>query len=256
MKILAICGSPHKGNCYYVLNSIQENFPSIDLKILMLSELNLEQCKGCYVCIARGEELCPLKDDRDMILEEMAAADGIILASPVHVNHISAIMKHFIGRIGFLGHRPRFFDKYVMVMSVGSGFGADKANEYMSGIFSVSGLNVVSSLELYIATKEERDTPANRDKTIKAVNKFIDEINKGQGKLPSPTMLKLIYFHIFKAISELNQKECPADYEFYKDKKDYVYETKINPVKKLIAKMIARKEIAKIEKAHSNHSSY
>ena len=30
-------------------------------------------------------------------------------------------------------------------------------------------------------------------------------------------MLKLIYFNIFKAISELNKKEGPADYEFYKD---------------------------------------
>ncbi|MFC2021037.1 flavodoxin family protein [Chloroflexota bacterium] len=248
MKILAICGSPKKGNCYSVLNSIQENYPEIDYKILMLNEVNLERCKGCYVCVLRGEEYCPLKDDRDMIIQEISDTDGIILASPVHVNHISALMKQFIDRLGFLAHRPRFFDKYVMVMAIGGGFGADKANEYMSGMFSVFGLNVVSSLELYIASKAERDNPYYHEKTINVVNTLIDRTKKGQGIPPSPTMLKLIYFNIFKAISELNKKEGPADYEFYKDKTDYVYDTKINPFKKMMAKRIAGKEIAKMMK--------
>ncbi|MFC2000895.1 flavodoxin family protein [Chloroflexota bacterium] len=248
MKILAICGSPKKGNCYSVLNSIQENFPAIDYKLLMLNEVNLERCKGCYVCVLRGEEFCPLKDDRDMIIQEISDADGIILASPVHVNHISALMKQFIDRLGFLAHRPRFFNKCVMAMAIGGGFGADKANEYMSGMFSVFGLNVVSSLELYIASKAERDNPYNHEKTINAVNTLIDGIKKGQGNPPAPTMLKLIYFNIFKAIAELNKKEGPADYEFYKDKTDYVYDTKINPFKKMMAKRIAGKEIAKMMK--------
>ena len=74
MKILAICGSPHKGNTYSVLNSIQEDYPDIDYKILMLSELIWERCLGCYACIALGAEKCPLKDNRDMIVEEMYKA--------------------------------------------------------------------------------------------------------------------------------------------------------------------------------------
>ena len=248
MKLLAICGSPKKGNCYWALNVIKEHNPDIDFKLLMLNEVKLEPCRGCYACISRGEESCPLKDDRDMIIEEISAADGIILASPVHVNHISTLMKHFINRIGYLAHRPRFFDKYVMVMAIGGGFGADKANEYMSGMFSVFGLNVVSSLELYIQSKAERENPYNREATINAANTLVNAINKGQGKLPDPTMLKLIYFNIFKAISELKKEYMQADYEFYKDKTDYIYSTKINPVRKMMAKRIARKEIAKMVK--------
>jgi len=87
-----------------------------------------------------------------------------------------------------------------------------------------------------------------KKKTIAAVDTLISEINKGQGKLPEPTMLKLIYFHIFKAVSELNKKEGPADYEFYKDKTDYIYDTKINPFKKWMANRIAKKEITKMVK--------
>jgi len=248
VKIIAICGSPKKGNCYWALNFIKEDHPDIDFKLIMLNEVNLEPCKGCYLCIAQGEDLCPLKDDRDMIIEEISSADGIILASPVHVNHISTLMKHFINRIGYLAHRPRYFEKYVMVMAIGGGFGADKANEYMSGMFSVFGFNVASSLELYMQAKEERENPLNQKMTIDAANKLIDTINKGQGKLPEPTMLKLIYFNIFKAISELQKGYMKADYEFYKDKADYLYDTKINPLKKMMAKRIARKEITKMMK--------
>ena len=108
MKILAICGSPHRGNCYSVLNTIKEDYPNIDYKLLMLSEVNLEQCRGCYVCVLRGEENCPRKDDRDMIIKEILDADGIVFASPVYVNHATALMKNFMERLGYEGHRPRF----------------------------------------------------------------------------------------------------------------------------------------------------
>ena len=250
MRILQICGSPKRGNNYAMLNFMQEQFPDIDFKLLMLGELDLQQCKGCYVCIARGEEFCPLKDDRDMIIGEIEAADGIILATPVHVNHVSALMKHFIGRVGFLGHRPRHFDKYLMPMAIGGGFGTDEAIKHMSGIFSVLGFNIVSSLELYISAKEEREKPANKEKTITAVNNFIKGIEKGKEKehLPEPTLLKLIYFNILKAVGEVNKKEGPADYEYYKDKTDFFYTTKINPFKKMIAKRISGREIAKMMK--------
>ncbi|MBA7519828.1 hypothetical protein ES705_11916 [subsurface metagenome] len=173
MKILAICGSPHKGNTYAALNSIKENYPTIDYKLLMLNEVNLEQCQGCYVCFQKGEEKCPLKDDRDMIINEMLDADGIVFASPVYVNHISTLMKHFIDRLGYIAHRPCFFGKHAMVMAICGGFGADKANEYMNGIFSVFGFNVVSSLELQISTKSETEKKYNYEKTINAFDTFI-----------------------------------------------------------------------------------
>lgn len=63
MKILAICGSPRKGNTYSALKTIQDSFPDIDFELLMLKDLHFELCKGCYACVLRGEEKCPTKDD-------------------------------------------------------------------------------------------------------------------------------------------------------------------------------------------------
>ena len=53
---------------------IADNHPEVDYKLIMLGELNFEQCKGCYACIARGEDKCPLKDDRDLVVNEMLDA--------------------------------------------------------------------------------------------------------------------------------------------------------------------------------------
>ncbi len=244
MKIVAICGSPHKGNTYGVLSTIQEDYPDIDYKILMLSELIRERCRGCYACIALGAEKCPLKDNRDMIIEEMSAADGIIFASSVNVNNITALMKEFMGRLGYETHRPRFFDKYAMVMAVCAGFGAKEANEYMSGIFATTGLNVVSSLELQVATKSEEEKKYNHEKTIKAFNTLITRIK--EGKRNKPTLTQIIMFNLLKSISELAKEYFQADYQYYKDKTNFYYDTKLNPLKNMLAKRIAKKEIKKI----------
>jgi multimeric flavodoxin WrbA len=248
VKILAICGSPHKGNSYSVLHTIKEHYPSIDYKILMLHDVNLEQCRGCYVCVLQGEEHCPLKDDRDMIIEEICAADGTVFASPVYVNHVSGLMKNFIDRLGYVAHRPCFHEKYAMVMALCAGFGAKEANEYLNGILTVFGFNVVSSLELMTGSKTEKRMTYNRERTFEAFDTFIDGIKNGQGQTPVPTVTQLVYFYIFKAVSKLNKEAGKADYQFYKDKSDYIYDVKLNFLKKMLAKRIAGKIVRQIMK--------
>lgn len=138
MKILAICGSPRKGNTFSVLIQLEKTF-------LIL----------CYSCINRGPDTCPLKDDRDVILKKTEEADGVIFATPTNTRHITALMKKFMDKLGYIAHRPYFFDKYALFVSTCKGFGADLANEYMSSNIGQYGFNVVSSLDLYISTKSE-----------------------------------------------------------------------------------------------------
>lgn len=239
MKILAICGSPHKGNTYAVLNTIKEDYPDIDYKLLMLKDLNLKQCLGCYVCVLKGAEFCPLKDDRDMILEEMISADGLLLASPVNVNNITALMKNFITRLGYEGHRPRFYDKYAMVMATCGMFGAKEANKYMSDSLTSFGFSVVSYLELQIAMKTEKENKYNREKTSKAFDRFIDRIKSGQ--LNKPTKGQLVRFNIFKMMSEHNKDHFIADYQYYKGKTEVSSRRKVNFFQKMMAKLKANK---------------
>ena len=243
MKILAICGSQRKGNTFSVLNSIKEEFPDIDYEILMLKDMNLKDCFGCYVCINRGPEKCPLKDDRDVILKKMEDVDGVVFATSTNTRHITALMKKFMDKLGYIAHRPYFFDKYAMFVSTCKGFGADLANEYMSSNIGQYGFNVVSSLELYISTKSEAETQYNNEQIVQAFKKLISAIQNDERF--KPKFGYLVYFHIMKAISELNKKEGIADYEYYKDKTDYYYDVKIPFFKKKFSEWIAGKEIKK-----------
>jgi hypothetical protein len=46
--------------------AINDNIGNVDLEFdyLFLKESNLEMCEGCFACIPRGEDKCPLKDSR------------------------------------------------------------------------------------------------------------------------------------------------------------------------------------------------
>lgn len=243
MKILAICGSPRKKNSYKALDSIREAIPRIDFEILHLNDLDFSFCKGCYGCVLRGEDKCPIKDDRDMILRKIWEADGLILASPVYSLMISALMKNFFDRLGYLAHRPQFFDKYAMSMVTCSGYGADEALEYMNKMLSVYGFNLAPSLELQFQPGKvpEKVIILNREKSIWAVETLIEKIEKGERDKPSLSLM--VPFNIFKYVSKLDKNQAPADFEYYKDKEDYYYDAKIPFYKKFIAKRVSDKII-------------
>jgi len=244
MKILAICGSPRKGNTYAVLKSIQENYPDIDVKLLKLSEMNFEFCKGCYVCVKKGEDKCPVRDERDLIIREMMEADGLIMASPVYSHMVSATLKNFFDRFGFYAHRPQFFKKFAMPIVTCSGYGGEFAIEYMEKMLSVFGFNIVPSLELQFRPGKmpEKNKILNREKTIIAVNTLVERIEKGEKDKPVLDML--VPFHIFKYVSAIDKDVMSADFEYYKDKEDYYYEASIPFFKKFLAKKVANKIIA------------
>jgi multimeric flavodoxin WrbA len=222
---------------------MREEFPDIDYEILMLKDMNLKDCYGCYACINLGPEKCPLRDDRDPIVRKMEEADGVVFATSTNTRNITALMKKFIDKLGYIAHRPYLFDKYALFISTCKGFGADLANEYMSSNIEQYGFNVVSSLELYISTKSEAETQYNKEQTVQAFKKLISAIQKGERS--KPNFGKLVYFHIMKAISELNKKEGTADYEYYQGKTDYYYDVKIPFYKQWFAKWVAEREIKK-----------
>jgi multimeric flavodoxin WrbA len=246
MKILAICGSPRKGNTYSALNTIRENFPEIDFEILMLKDLNFQLCKGCYACVLRGEEKCPIKDDRDMIIQKIEAADGLIAASPVYSHMVPAIMKNLFDRFGFYAHRPEFFDKFAMSIVTCSGYGGEHAIRYMDKGLGVYGFNLAPSLELHYQPGKIPEKQMNeiKEKIIDGFTVFLNRIQKGTKD--KPTLNMIVPFGIFKAISEVAKDDMPADYEYYKDKKDFYYDVKLPFFKKWIAKKVVKKEFEKI----------
>jgi len=87
MKVLVIIGSSHsKGNTYKITQQLEEKIKElgdVEFKYLFLKETNLEQCRGCFTCVTKGEHLCPIKDDRAKIEEQMLNSNGVMFVSPV-----------------------------------------------------------------------------------------------------------------------------------------------------------------------------
>ncbi|MCK4826914.1 flavodoxin family protein [bacterium] len=65
MKILSIMGSPRKGDSYKITKIFEEKLSAlekVEFKYLFLGDINLEYCRGCSICMKKGEEFCPSKD--------------------------------------------------------------------------------------------------------------------------------------------------------------------------------------------------
>lgn len=131
MRILFITGSFRKGgNTARVVRLIEGHLldlaasegVSLSTETINVAHRDIRNCKGCRVCFDRGEEACPLQDDIIQIRNQMLAADGIIVASPVYVNDVSGVMKTWIDRLAFVCHRPQFAGKCAYVVAtVGDG---------------------------------------------------------------------------------------------------------------------------------------
>ncbi|MGQ9625054.1 MAG: flavodoxin family protein [Candidatus Bathycorpusculaceae bacterium] len=87
---MGICGSHRKGqNSYRMLKEamtgVKEEEPAAETKIIELAGLNIQPCIAvCGDAGTCGKEpfKCVLKDDLQMVFDEMKLADGIMFASP------------------------------------------------------------------------------------------------------------------------------------------------------------------------------
>jgi len=242
MKILAISGSPRNGYCEEAINLIKQHFKNncTDFKIIKLTEINILECKGCLACVKKGEEYCPLNDDRDFLIMQMLESDGLIIASPAYAAQVTSIMKKTIERISFFAHRPQFNNKYAMTISACCGLGAKETNKYLKKVFSFFGYNVSASLEIFNGVTEpnEEELDKIRFNTIEKANAFLHSLLNKPAIMP--TLEQLIVFNIFKKLSVIYQDTMQADFKYYQFKKEFYDDAGVNPVKKIIARLVAR----------------
>lgn len=110
MKVLGISGSPRRGgNTDLLLAEFLRGAACKGAKVetIILNDLDFIACQHCDACLEKGK--CKYEDDMQMIYRELAAADRIVLASPIHFVGLSAQMKAMIDRCQALWAR-----KYIL----------------------------------------------------------------------------------------------------------------------------------------------
>jgi multimeric flavodoxin WrbA len=240
MKVTAFVGSARKKHTYRATEQLMNNlqsFGDVECEIVSLSDFHIEICKGCMLCLNKGEELCPLKDDRDILLDKMNNSDGIILASPNYSFNVSGFMKVFLDRLGFIFHRPRFFGKACTSIVVQGFYRGNKIIDYFNFVGNALGFNIVkgcclNSLEP-MTEKEQKKIDRKIEKLSK---KFYSTLVKKE--YPNPTLFKLMVFRMSRTSVRLLLDESWRDYSYYKNngwfESAYYYPTQLNPIKKLV----------------------
>ena len=101
MKVIAFNGSPRKeGNtCALITHVLKElEDEGIETEIIQMAGKKIHGCVSCYQCFTNQDNRCAVDDDFNGLLEQMAAADGIILGSPVYVAGVTPEIKSLIDR--------------------------------------------------------------------------------------------------------------------------------------------------------------
>lgn len=100
MKVLLLNGSPHAQGCTNTaLREVARGLTDcgVQTEIIHIAKDTIPGCTGCYACRKLGK--CVKEDIVNEIAPKLAAADGIILASPVYFASPNASFLAFLGRL-------------------------------------------------------------------------------------------------------------------------------------------------------------
>jgi len=212
-------------------------FGDVQGEIVFLGDYNLGLCRGCKVCFMRGEERCPLRGDRDALIEKMTASDGVVFASPNYSFQVSAIMKAFLDRLAFLFHRPRFPGKtFTAIVSQGF-YGGGKIVKYLEFVGLGLGFNVVKgSCVPGLEPVVEKDRRRTERAIARQSRRFHERMLKPA--YPVPSLLQLMMFRGGRNSSKFLAGDDDRDHSYYRDQgwfdSDYFYPTRLGPFKKAI----------------------
>ncbi len=219
MKILVVMGSPRKGNTYRAAERIREilqSFGPAEFEYLWLREENLGFCRGCFTCIIKGEENCPVKDSAPAILQKMQDADGVIFASPVYGMNVSGLFKVFVDRFAYIFHRPRFFDKKALLLTTTGAVGAPDVLKYLRLTAQVWGFEVAGEAGLITPPGKipEYRQRGNEEICQRAAALFHAALVSPCRK--SPGLNDVIIFHAQRGSFGELREQAPVDYEYWK----------------------------------------
>jgi multimeric flavodoxin WrbA len=239
MKVTAFVGSARKKATYNATEQFMNNLQSlgdIEYEIISLSDYRLEVCKGCKTCFEKGEEFCPLKDDRDKLIEKIKNSEGIVFASPNYSFNVSGQMKIFLDRLGFVFHRPCYFGKVFTGIVVQGIYGGNKITKYFNFIGKGLGFRVAKGCCLTaFEPMTEKDQVISARILERQSKKFYSLLVTKE--YPIPTLFELMIFRMSRTSIRLLLDESKRDYTYYREngwfESDYYYSTKLNPFKKL-----------------------
>lgn len=113
MKVILICGSPHKGGVSdYIVDIVADvvRRSNLSLKRIYIRDLEIEPCDGCCRCQFTGT--CHIKnDDMVYIYRQLVSKSKFVVISPVYFYNVPSIFKTVIDRCQVFWYRKYKLNK-------------------------------------------------------------------------------------------------------------------------------------------------
>ena len=169
-KVVLFNGSPRMdGNIATVINTMARGVQDGggEAKIYTLFKMKFMACQSCFNCrFEKGE--CAINDEITAALQEVKAADAIVVGSPIYMMQMSGPVKNLYDRFFPLmdsDYKPRYGTKklvtvYSQGMSEPNMF--ESYFEYTAAIFPCFGFELVDNVVCTDANdpeRVERDAP-------------------------------------------------------------------------------------------------
>lgn len=248
-KIVVLLGSPRKKDGYAVCQILEEKMKrkgEVSFEYIHVSHLNIQECKGCELCLIKGENFCPLEDDLNSVRQKLQKADGIIFNSPVYACHITGSLKKTVDRLSYLFHRPELIGKPALTLVTTAGGGIKDTKKYLKMIAVGWGCYFIGSIEVVASQFFEKRwvssffspgyvTKMNKELEQKAES-FYEAMESDY--LPVPKLYDIYMFSGLKSKTYTSK----ADYTYWKDRgwleAAYYYKTPMGPLKRLFGWMM------------------
>ncbi len=246
-KVLALSGSPRKGDSYKVVKLLIEHmqeYGDVELEFVTIRKFKIEYCRGCLACMRKGEDHCPLKDDVPMIREKMCNADAVLFVSPVYVHSITAPIKNLFDRMAYYLHRPCFHDKQAMLISTTELSGLKEALHHLKFPVKAMGFNLVD--EIGVIAPAFNEPGPYREKMLVNIRHAAEKLygQMSVDETAKPSMADVVFFNKIRTKIQMHKDRFPADYQYWQDKNwfgaDYFVPSKINLLYKMIGKLPVR----------------
>ncbi len=115
MKITVFNGSPQaeNSNTNVMVEAFLEGARKGGAKTenIFLTHKKIHPCVACYCCWLKTPGKCAIQDDMAELLQKCYASDLVIFATPLYVDNVTGIMKHFMDRT--IPAAEPFFEKDV-----------------------------------------------------------------------------------------------------------------------------------------------
>jgi multimeric flavodoxin WrbA len=109
MRVLGISGSPRRGgNTDILINTTLDVLAGegIETEFLSLADRPVKPCVACGGCFKKDEVRCVQEDPAfEGMLEKFAAADGILVGSPVYFGSATPQIMALLDRVGYVNRR-------------------------------------------------------------------------------------------------------------------------------------------------------